>query len=44
MIIPNYVGQLQTGAPFILAALGVVVFLLLWEWLGEPKDRGPWRK
>jgi hypothetical protein len=38
-IVPNYVGQLQLAAPFILAAIGVAVLLLVIEHFGIPKRR-----
>jgi hypothetical protein len=38
-MIPNYVGQAQAAAPFILAAVGIAVFLLVMERFGVPKRR-----
>jgi hypothetical protein len=38
-VIPNYVGQVQAAAPFILAAVAIAVFLLVVEHFGIPKKR-----
>jgi hypothetical protein len=38
-VIPNFVGQAQAAAPFILAAVGIAVFLLVMKRFGIPKGR-----
>lgn len=38
-MIPNYVGQAQAAAPFILAAVAIAVLLLLVERFGLPNKR-----